>query len=144
MTHNPKEASMATPTHDILTWRGQNLIDSRTATRSARSRRSTSTPRANSPEWALVTTGLFGTKQLVRPDQGRHAPATMLVTVPFEKSTVKDAPTIDPDGKLSEQEEAELYRHYGREDSESALGHRPAGGRRGRRPGTRPARRRRP
>ena len=35
------------------------------------------------------------------------------ITVPFDKATVKDAPKIDPDGQLSQPEEAELYRHYG-------------------------------
>jgi uncharacterized protein (TIGR02271 family) len=35
------------------------------------------------------------------------------VTVPFDKATVKDAPNVDPDGRLSESEEQQLYRHYG-------------------------------
>ena len=39
--------------------------------------------------------------------------------VPFEKSQVKDAPKVDADGQLSQQEEAELYRHYGMAYSES-------------------------
>jgi uncharacterized protein (TIGR02271 family) len=64
------------------------------------------------PEWALVTTGLFGTKQSFVPisDVSRSGDG---ITVPFDKATVKDAPTIDPDGRLSEQEEQQLYRHYG-------------------------------
>ena len=33
--------------------------------------------------------------------------------MPFDKATVKDAPKVDPDGRLSEREEQELYRHYG-------------------------------
>src|SRR5829696_6726613 len=37
------------------------------------------------------------------------------VQVPFEKQRVKDAPNMDPDGHLSEQEEQELWRHYGLE-----------------------------
>jgi uncharacterized protein (TIGR02271 family) len=41
------------------------------------------------------------------------------VSVPFDKATVKDAPKMDPDGRLSQQEEAELYRHYGLDYSES-------------------------
>jgi uncharacterized protein (TIGR02271 family) len=64
------------------------------------------------PEWALVNTGLFGTRHSFVPlasatEQGDQ------VSVPFEKSLVKDAPSIEPDGALSESEEAELYRHYG-------------------------------
>ena len=39
------------------------------------------------------------------------------LSVPFDKATVKDAPKMDPDGQLSHEEEAELYRHYGRDYS---------------------------
>ena len=70
------------------------------------------------PEWALVTTGLFGTKSTFVPlrdatDDGGN------VRVPYEKSQVKDAPKIDPDGELSQQQESELYGHYGLDYSES-------------------------
>ena len=66
----------------------------------------------NRPEWALVNTGLFGTKRSFVPlRQAEEAGED--VAVPFEKSLVKDAPRIDPDGQLSQREEAELYRHYG-------------------------------
>jgi uncharacterized protein (TIGR02271 family) len=37
------------------------------------------------------------------------------IQVPYEKQRVKDAPNMDPDGHLSEQEEQELWRHYGLE-----------------------------
>ena len=66
----------------------------------------------NQPEWALVTTGLFGTKQSFVPI-GAATHEGDGVTVPFDKATVKDAPKVDPDGSLSEREEQELYRHYG-------------------------------
>jgi uncharacterized protein (TIGR02271 family) len=33
--------------------------------------------------------------------------------VPYEKSQVKDAPNIDADGALTQEEEGRLYRHYG-------------------------------
>jgi uncharacterized protein (TIGR02271 family) len=68
----------------------------------------------NEPEWALVTTGLFGTKQSFVPLDGMTQDGGT-ATVPFDKATVKDAPNVDPDGRLSEREEAELYRHYGRD-----------------------------
>ena len=66
------------------------------------------------PEWALVTTGLFGTKQSFVPMRDLRNDGDR-VTVPFDKATVKDAPRVDPDGQLSSAEEAELYRHYGRD-----------------------------
>ena len=64
------------------------------------------------PEWALVNTGLFGTRSTFVPIAQASAFGDQ-VQVPFEKQRVKDAPNIDPDGHLSEQEEQELWRHYG-------------------------------
>jgi uncharacterized protein (TIGR02271 family) len=64
------------------------------------------------PEWALVNTGLFGTKSSFVP----LAQATQTdqdVRVPYNKQLVKDAPRVDPDGQLSEAEERQLWRHYG-------------------------------
>jgi uncharacterized protein (TIGR02271 family) len=71
------------------------------------------------PEWATVRTGLFGTKESFVP----VAQAQMTndgLRVPYDKDAVKDAPRVDADqGHLSQQEEAELYRHYGLQYSES-------------------------
>ena len=64
------------------------------------------------PEWALVNTGLFGTRSTFVPIAQASASGDR-VQVPFEKQRVKDAPNIDPDGHLSEREEQELWRHYG-------------------------------
>jgi uncharacterized protein (TIGR02271 family) len=71
----------------------------------------------DAPEWALVNTGMFGTKSTFVPlrDAGEDNGA---LRVPYEKATVKDAPKIDPDGQLSQREESELYRHYGLEYSD--------------------------
>jgi uncharacterized protein (TIGR02271 family) len=35
------------------------------------------------------------------------------VVVPYSKDQVKDAPSVDPDGELSTDEETRLYDHYG-------------------------------
>jgi uncharacterized protein (TIGR02271 family) len=66
------------------------------------------------PEWALVNTGLFGTRSTFVPIAKATGSGDQ-VQVPFEKQRIKDAPNIDPDGHLSEQEEQELWRHYGLE-----------------------------
>ena len=63
------------------------------------------------PEWALVNTGLFGTKKTFVPLHGAQ-PTGEDVRVPLEKGHVKDAPSIDADGELSESEERQLYTHY--------------------------------
>jgi len=63
------------------------------------------------PEWALVHTGLFGTKKTFVPLHNAQ-PVGEDVRVPLEKARVKDAPSIDADGELSETEERQLYTHY--------------------------------
>jgi uncharacterized protein (TIGR02271 family) len=63
------------------------------------------------PQWALVHTGLFGTKKTFVPLHDAQ-PTGENVRVPLEKGHVKDAPRIDADGELSESEERQLYTHY--------------------------------
>jgi uncharacterized protein (TIGR02271 family) len=64
------------------------------------------------PEWALVNTGLFGTKSTFVP-LAQANPSGDQVQVPYDKQLVKDAPKMDPDQHLSEAEEQQLWRHYG-------------------------------
>ena len=63
------------------------------------------------PEWALVNTGLFGTKKTFVPLRAAQ-PVGEHLRVPLEKAQVKDAPSIEADGELSESEERQLYTHY--------------------------------
>jgi uncharacterized protein (TIGR02271 family) len=64
------------------------------------------------PEWALVNTGLFGTRSSFVP-LAQASGSGDQVQVPYEKQLVKDAPRVDTDQHLSEAEEQELWRHYG-------------------------------
>jgi uncharacterized protein (TIGR02271 family) len=70
------------------------------------------------PEWALVNTGMFGTKSSFVPLQEAAEDGDTL-RVPYDKSQVKDAPRMDPDGELSQDDESTLYAHYGLGYSES-------------------------
>ena len=109
-------------TDEVLSWRGRELRSSddeklgkiEEIYLDAESRR---------PEWALITTGLFGNKQSFVPLREASS-SSDVITVPYDKATVKGAPTIDPDGELSQQEESALHRHYGIEygDSRSDAG----------------------
>ncbi len=63
------------------------------------------------PEWATVNTGLFGMKSHFVPLAGA-SPQGEEVRVNVTKDQVKDAPSLDPDGELSEQEEQQLFQHY--------------------------------
>ena len=68
--------------------------------------------RTGRPTWVTVKTGLFGTKENFVPlfraeiDDGQ-------IQVPYTETTVKDAPTVDPDRHLDSDEEADLYKYYG-------------------------------
>jgi uncharacterized protein (TIGR02271 family) len=65
------------------------------------------------PEWATISTGLFGTQESFVPLTDASISDGTL-RVPYEKGKVKDAPRVDADqGHLSPDEEAELYRYYG-------------------------------
>ena len=64
------------------------------------------------PEWATVHTGLFGMRSHFVPLAGAE-PAGEDVRVPVTKAQVNDAPSVDPDGELSEGEEQRLFEHYG-------------------------------
>jgi uncharacterized protein (TIGR02271 family) len=64
------------------------------------------------PEWALVHTGLFGTKKSFVPIRGAR-PEGEDLRVGIAKDQVKDAPGVESDGELSEAEERQLFEHYG-------------------------------
>jgi uncharacterized protein (TIGR02271 family) len=70
------------------------------------------------PEWAAVKTGLFGGKLTLVPLAEAEKAGDDL-RVPYDKAQVKDAPRVDADGELSQDEEAKLYAHYGLDYGES-------------------------
>ncbi|HVK23518.1 MAG TPA: PRC and DUF2382 domain-containing protein [Actinokineospora sp.] len=67
---------------------------------------------SHEPEWVTVRTGLFGHRETFVPLAGARNEATGL-RVGVHKDVVKDAPHVDAEGKLSEQEGIDLRRHYG-------------------------------
>jgi uncharacterized protein (TIGR02271 family) len=95
----------------VRTWQGRTLVD-RDGNRIGTIDAIYLDDQTGQPEWALVNTGLFGTKSSFVP----LVQATQTgddVQVPYDKQLVKDAPRIDPDQHLSEAEEQRLWRHYG-------------------------------
>ncbi len=69
-------------------------------------------PATGKPEWATVSSGLFGTKSNFVPLAGAST-AGEDVRAQVTKDQVKDAPGVEADGELSEQEEQRLFEHYG-------------------------------
>lgn len=63
------------------------------------------------PEWALVSAGFFGTRSHFVPLAGAH-PQGEGVRVNVTKDQVKDAPSIEGEGQLTEADERRLFEHY--------------------------------
>jgi uncharacterized protein (TIGR02271 family) len=111
LVNSPKGANQMPDIDTVRTWQGRTMLD-RDGNRIGSIDAIYLDDRTGQPEWALVNTGLFGTKSSFVP----LAQATQTdqdVRVPYDKQLVKDAPRIDADQHLSEVEEQQLWRHYG-------------------------------
>jgi uncharacterized protein (TIGR02271 family) len=98
-------------TETVRTWQGRTLLD-RDGSRIGTIDAIYLDDRTGQPEWALVNTGLLGTKSsFVSLAQAFQSDNDVLV--PYDKQLVMDAPWVDPDQHLSEAEERQLWQHYG-------------------------------
>jgi uncharacterized protein (TIGR02271 family) len=102
---------MMTGTTNASEWEGRTLKD-RSGDKIGKIEALYVDAETDKPEWALVNTGLFGTKSSFVPLVGA-SPSGDDVVAQVDASQVKEAPKVEADGQLSEQEEAELFRHYG-------------------------------
>jgi len=99
---------------DVRAWRGLNLVD-RDGDKVGKIEDVYLDRSSGEPEWIAVKTGFFGTNVSFVPIHGASAQGDD-VRAEYEKSLIKDAPNVDPDGELSPEEERRLYQHYGRSD----------------------------
>jgi uncharacterized protein (TIGR02271 family) len=109
-------------TDQAIAWRGKTAVDS-DGEKIGTVEEIYLDAETEQPEWLAVKTGLFGSKISFIPiadatDAGGD------VRVAYSKTRVKDSPHAEPDGQLSQREEAQLYRHYGLDygDSRSDTG----------------------
>lgn len=65
------------------------------------------------PEWLTVKTGLFGMRESFVPLATAHVRSDQEVEIEVDKDTVMQAPNVDPDQELTQEDEARLYQHYG-------------------------------
>ncbi|HEV2772296.1 MAG TPA: PRC and DUF2382 domain-containing protein [Thermoleophilaceae bacterium] len=83
------------------------------------------------PEWARISTGLLANRSSFVPLAGA-TPQREDVVVHVTKGEVKDSPNVDSDEELSQEQEVELFRHYGidyiEEGSVTAAGGQPSAG----------------
>ncbi len=99
------------PTTDAYQWQDRELLGS-DGEKISKVKEIYEDERTGKPEWALVTSGLFGSKSHFVPLAGAE-PSGEEVRVQVTKDQVKDAPSVEDDGELSEQEERTLFEHYG-------------------------------
>jgi uncharacterized protein (TIGR02271 family) len=99
---------------DVKTWSGRTAVDPQ-GEKIGKIDEIYLDRQTGEPEWATVSTGLFGSKSTFVPIQGA-TDAGDDVRLGSTKDQVKDAPKVDDDGELSTEEEQQLYRHYGRGD----------------------------
>ncbi len=101
----------------VREWRGQQLVD-REGDKVGKIEEIFLDAETEQPEWLAVKTGMFGGKLTFVPlAEAREQDGT--VQVPYEKAQIKDAPNVQADRELSQDEEAQLYQHYGLEYGES-------------------------
>ena len=98
-------------------WRGRNVVDQEGA-KVGRLEEVYLDQHTGRPEWLLVHTGLLGMKSSFAPLAGARVDGED-VRIGYPKQEVKDAPSVEADGELSQEEEARLYAHYGLDYSES-------------------------
>ena len=107
-----------TPTQSVVAeWRGSSAVDS-DGVKIGAIEEIYMDSETGKPEWLAVKTGLLGMRLSFVPVAEASASGGE-VRVPYDKAQVKDAPAVEPDGELSEEEEADLYRHYGLDYSEA-------------------------
>jgi len=96
---------------DLTRWKGQEVVDP-TGDKIGKIEDIYLDEQTDQPEWLAVRTGLFGRRITFVP-LAEAQPADEYVAVPYTKDQVKEAPNAEPDGQLSEQEEAQLYDYFG-------------------------------
>mgnify|MGYP001627506580 CR=1 FL=1 len=102
---------------DLRNWIGRNLVDQQGET-IGKIEDLYMDEQTGQPEWVAVSTGWFGSHISFVPLSGTTTRGDDLCA-PWDKAKVKDAPHAEPDGRLTQEEEARLYRHYGLDYSES-------------------------
>jgi uncharacterized protein (TIGR02271 family) len=99
---------------DIQTWRGMTAVDS-SGEKVGKIDEIYLDRNSGEPEWVTVNTGLFGMRTSFVPISDAQG-GDGEVRLAYSKDQIKDAPSIDADGRLSPEEEQRLYDHYGRGD----------------------------
>jgi uncharacterized protein (TIGR02271 family) len=103
--------------NDLTAWVGHNLVDN-SGGRIGKIADLYMDEATGKPEWIAVSVGRRRSHINFVPLAGAEASGDDL-RVPYGADQVKEAPEAEADGHLSQDEEAQLYRHYGMDYGES-------------------------
>jgi uncharacterized protein (TIGR02271 family) len=96
---------------DAYTWKGRDVFGS-DGEKIGSIKEIYQDDQTGKPEWALVSSGLFGMRSHFVPLAGAE-PEGEDLRVGATKDQVAAAPSIEGDGELSQDEERSLFEHYG-------------------------------
>jgi sporulation protein YlmC with PRC-barrel domain len=105
---------------EIMEWRGHEVVD-QDGDKVGKLDEIYLDRETRKPEWAVVNTGLFGRKSSFVPLKDALRDGEM-IRVPYQKEHISEAPSVDPDGEISPEEEQRVYAHYGLDYSQSESG----------------------
>jgi len=102
---------MSTITTDSESWIGSTLID-RDDSKLGTVEAIYFDEQNGRPQWMAVKSGLLGHRHSFVPLAGAMVTGDA-ITTPYDKAQVADAPKVDTDEDLHDDEVVELYGHYG-------------------------------
>jgi hypothetical protein len=103
---------MSPPPRDAMDWEGRTLVD-RSGEKIGTIEEIYLVEETGQPEWALVKLGGLGKSRATLVPLQSADPVDEGVRAAYEKSVVTDAPRVEGDAELSEQQVNAIYRHYG-------------------------------
>lgn len=98
---------------DVRVWQGKTVID-RNGDKVGTIDDVYFDEQTGRPEWGLINTGMFGMRHHLLPlTQSQDQAGNETIRIQWTKDQVSDAPSVEADQELSEQEERKLYDYYG-------------------------------
>ena len=102
-----------TTTHDAQELMGRTAVDS-SGEKIGKVGQIYLDDRTGEPTWVTVKTGMFGSKESFAPLAGATSTGDGELRLAVTKDEVKDAPNIDDDGHIGDDEPSTLYDYYHR------------------------------
>ncbi len=103
---------MAFEAENIRDWRGHDVVDA-SGSKVGELEAIYFDTGTDEASFASVTVGMLGRKRLVFVPLDHAVVAPSYLKVTADKKQIKDSPSIDTDGELTPEREAEVFEHYG-------------------------------